>query len=112
MLVVAGLGNPGVQYALTRHNAGFMAVELLAARHGFPVWMAKFKGLASLGDIDGKRVLLLKPHTFMNLSGESVSAVLRFYKTGPNNLLVVHDELDFPFGEARLKRGGRSAGHK
>ena len=111
MWVVAGLGNPGVEYALTRHNAGFMAVDVLAARNGFGQFRRKFGGQVSEGVVAGQKALLLKPETFMNSSGDSIIQALRFYKLEPDRLIVVHDELDLPFGAVRQKAGGGTAGH-
>lgn len=110
MFLVVGLGNPGGRYAATRHNAGFMVVDELAARAG-AVFRAKFSG--ELGEIElaGKPALLLKPMTFMNSSGQSVRAASAFYKVSLEQILVVHDELDLPFGQQRLKQGGGDAGH-
>lgn len=111
MLVLAGLGNPGPQYAGNRHNVGFMAVDEIHRRHGFSPWTKKFQGLVSDGVIDGTKVLLLKPQTFMNLSGQSVGALLGFYKLPLSALSVFYDELDLPAGKVRVKIGGGSSGH-
>ena len=112
MILVAGLGNPGPRYEATRHNAGFRVVDRWVERHGGASWRDKFEGqLASVDCKSGERVLVLKPMTFMNLSGHCVRAAMSFFKIDPANLLVVHDELDLPFGEYRLKQGGGAAGH-
>ena len=112
MILVAGLGNPGPRYEATRHNLGFRVVDRWVERHGGISWREKFEGHIATATIDdGERVLLLKPMTFMNLSGHCVQATLSFYKLEPSQLLVIHDELDLPFGEIRLKQGGGDAGH-
>ncbi|TNB49335.1 aminoacyl-tRNA hydrolase [Martelella lutilitoris] len=111
MFIIAGLGNPGGQYAANRHNIGFMAVDAIAEKNGFSPWSAKFKGLISEGSLAGEKVLLIKPQTFMNLSGESVGEALRFYKLSVADLLVIYDELDLMPGKARIKTGGGSGGH-
>jgi PTH1 family peptidyl-tRNA hydrolase len=111
MLVFAGLGNPGAQYAGNRHNVGFMAVDEIHRRHDFSPWTKKFQGLVSDGMIDGVKVLLLKPQTFMNLSGQSVGAALGFYKLPLPSLTVFYDEIDLPAGKVRVKTGGGSGGH-
>jgi len=111
MQLWVGLGNPGAQYAGNRHNIGFMALDRIAADHGFGPWQGKFKGLLAEGRLGGARVLLLKPQTFMNLSGESVRAAAQFYKLGPEAITVFHDELDLAPGRLRLKQGGGHAGH-
>ncbi len=111
MVLFAGLGNPGVRHAGNRHNIGYMAVERIAGDHGFGPWRTKFQGLVSEGRLGGRKVLLLKPETFMNLSGEAVGAAMRFYRLGPADLTVFHDELDLAPGKVRLKTGGGHAGH-
>lgn len=112
MILVAGLGNPGPRYEATRHNVGFRVVDRWVERHGGASWRDKFEGqLATVDCKSGERVLVLKPMTFMNLSGHCVRAATSFFKIDPVNLLVVHDELDLPFGEYRLKQGGGAAGH-
>lgn len=109
--LVAGLGNPGPKYAENRHNVGFMAVDALARRWGAPGFRDKFQGDFAKVDVGGEDVVLLKPQTYMNLSGESVQRAMRFFRVDLGNVLVVHDELDLPFGVARLKVGGGIAGH-
>lgn len=111
MQLFVGLGNPGAKYAANRHNVGFMAVDRIAAEHGFGPWRDKFQGRISEGRLGAHKVLLLKPETFMNLSGDSVGAALRFYKLGPEAMTVFHDELDLAPGKVRLKAGGGHAGH-
>ena len=112
MKLFAGLGNPGAQYALHRHNIGFMAVDAIAAVHGFGAWKTRFQGLASEGRIGDHKVTLLKPATFMNDSGRSVGEALRFFKLDPADALTVfYDELDLEPGKVRVKHGGGAAGH-
>jgi len=111
MQIWVGLGNPGEKYAGHRHNIGFMAVDAIADAHGFPNEKSQFKGMASQGQIDGQKVLLLRPMTFMNESGQSVQAAMQFYKIPLENVTVFHDELDLNFGKVRLKVGGGIAGH-
>jgi peptidyl-tRNA hydrolase, PTH1 family len=111
MRLVVGLGNPGSRYARNRHNVGFLAVEAIARRHGFPAFRNRFKGVLSEGPIAGERCLLLKPQTFMNASGESVAEAARFYKIAPEDIVVIHDEIDLRPGKLRVKRGGGNAGH-
>lgn len=111
MLLFAGLGNPGAQYQNNRHNVGYMAAEAIARRHSFSPWTKKFKGLISEGNIGGEKVILLKPQTFMNLSGQSVGEALRFYKLEPSALTVFYDELDLVAGKVRVKIGGGAGGH-
>jgi hypothetical protein len=111
MKLWVGLGNPGARYAGNRHNIGWMAVERIAADHGFGPWRAKFQGAFCEGTLGGDKVLLLKPETFMNLSGQSVGEAMRFYKLTPADITVFHDELDLAPGKVRLKEGGGHAGH-
>jgi len=111
MLLFAGLGNPGAKHAGNRHNVGFMAVDRIASAHGFGPWRARFRGQLAEGRLGGEKVLLLKPETFMNLSGESVGEAMRFYKLAPDALTVFHDELDLPPGRLRGKTGGGHGGH-
>ena len=111
MHLVVGLGNPGPKYARHRHNVGFMLVERLAQRWGAGAFRDKHKGLLSKVSVGGEDAVLLLPQTFMNLSGESVQAVMRFYKVPLERVLVAHDELDLPFATLRLKQGGGAAGH-
>jgi PTH1 family peptidyl-tRNA hydrolase len=109
-LLVVGLGNPGREYARNRHNAGQMVVDELARRHGGS-WKSKFSGGLAEIRLDGHKVALLKPETFMNESGRAVGAAARFYKVEPGEVLVVHDEGDFDLGRLELKAGGGLAGH-
>ncbi len=115
MRLFAGLGNPGSKYAANRHNIGFMAVERIAADHGFGPWRAKFQGRIAEGKLGGMQVTLLRPETFMNLSGQSVAAAMQFYKLDaaldPGALTVFHDEIDLAPGKLKVKRGGGHAGH-
>jgi PTH1 family peptidyl-tRNA hydrolase len=111
MRLVVGLGNPGSRYAGTRHNIGFMAVDAIARRHGFAAFRNRFKGVVAEGVIAGERRLLLKPQTFMNLSGESALAAAQFYKIPLAEIVVIHDDIDLRPGKLRVKRGGGSAGH-
>jgi peptidyl-tRNA hydrolase, PTH1 family len=109
-LLVVGLGNPGREYAGHRHNVGWMVVDELARRHGGS-WKGKFSGRIAEVRVDGHRVGLLKPETFMNESGRSVGAAARFYKLEPDAILVVHDEIDLEPGRLQARRGGGLAGH-
>jgi peptidyl-tRNA hydrolase, PTH1 family len=111
MQLWVGLGNPGPQYAMHRHNVGFMAVDTLAEVHGFGPDQKKFQGWLREGRIGGTKVLLLKPATFMNESGRAVSEALRFYKLGTEALTVFHDELDLAPFKLKVKQGGGTAGH-
>lgn len=111
MQLFVGLGNPGGKYARNRHNIGFMAVDRIAADHSFGPWKTKFQGQISEGMLDGEKVLLLKPETFMNRSGQSVGDAMRFYKLEPGDVTVFHDELDLAPGKLRVKQGGGHAGH-
>jgi len=106
-----GLGNPGAKYAHNRHNVGFMALEQIAADHGFSPWRGKFQGAFSEGRLGREKVILLKPETFMNLSGQSVGEAMRFYKLEPEDVTVFHDELDLAPRKIRVKQGGGHAGH-
>lgn len=111
MKLWVGLGNPGPGYEGNRHNIGFMAVDRIAADHGFSGWKRGFRGEVADGRFGAERVLLLKPATFMNLSGESVRAALDFHKLAPADVTVFHDELDLAPGRCRVKPGGGHAGH-
>ncbi|MEN9410635.1 MAG: hypothetical protein RL216_2609 [Pseudomonadota bacterium] len=111
MKLFVGLGNPGAKYAGNRHNIGFMALDRIAADHGFSPWKHAFKGEIAEGRLGAGKVLLLKPATFMNLSGESVRAAMDFYKLTPADITVFHDELDLAPGKCRVKQGGGHAGH-
>jgi PTH1 family peptidyl-tRNA hydrolase len=109
--LIAGLGNPGPAYAANRHNAGFRTADVLAARAGARFKAGKFRALAAEGRLAGQSVTIIKPLTFMNESGGPVAGVGGFYRLGPEQLVVVHDELDLPFGTVRLKLGGGDNGH-
>lgn len=111
MKLIVGLGNPGAKYAGNRHNIGFMAVDRIAADHGFPPWKGKFQGQLAEGRLGVEKVLLLKPETYMNNSGQSVGEAMRFYKLTPEDVIVLHDELDLAPGKLRVKTGGGHAGH-
>lgn len=111
MLLVVGLGNPGRQYSAHRHNVGFMVVDELASACRVDGFRSKFHGEYAKGELAGEEVVLLKPHTFMNDSGRSVQSAIAFFKPSIDRVLVIHDELDLPFGTVRLKVGGGHAGH-
>ena len=111
MKLFVGLGNPGRKFEANRHNIGFMAMDRIAADHGFAPWRARFQGEVSEGRLGSEKIVLLKPHTFMNLSGQSVGEAMRFYKLTPDDITVFHDELDLAPGKLRVKTGGGHAGH-
>lgn len=111
MLLWVGLGNPEPGMAKQRHNIGFMALDVIAARHGFSPWRQRFKGLVAEGTIGGVKVIGLKPLTYMNLSGEAVQAASAFYKLPISDITAFHDELDLVAGKVRVKQGGGAAGH-
>ena len=113
MKIILGLGNPDEKYTSTRHNFGFRVVEAFAQAYDFPKFKLekKFKAEISEGKLNNEKVLLVKPQTFMNLSGESAAALLSFYKPHIENFLVIYDDADIPFGEIRIREGGSSAGH-
>ena len=111
MKLWVGLGNPGAKYAGNRHNIGFMALDRIAADHGFAPWRSKFQGELAEGLLAGGKVLLLKPMTFMNLSGQSVAEAVRFHKLALTDITVFHDEIDLAPGRLRVKTGGGHAGH-
>lgn len=110
-MLVVGLGNPGERYAKTRHNVGFLVLERLAGRLGPCDWRSRFAGQCALAQRGDRRLVLLKPETFMNRSGQSVRSAATFFKIAPEDTLVVHDEIDLPLGSVKLKRGGGEAGH-
>ena len=111
MQLFVGLGNPGGKYERNRHNIGFMALDRIASDHGFGQWRSKFQGSLSEGRLGSEKVVLLKPETFMNLSGQSVGEAMRFYKLDPEDITVFHDEIDLAPGKLKVKSGGRHAGH-
>lgn len=110
-MLIVGLGNPGADYARTRHNIGFLAVEEIADRYRFGPWKNKFQGRVRDGIVDGAKSMILEPLTFMNDSGRSVLAAATFHKIPPQEIVVVHDDLDLPAGKVRVKRGGGHGGH-
>jgi PTH1 family peptidyl-tRNA hydrolase len=111
MLLLVGLGNPGPGHADDRHNIGYMAADAIVRRHGFGPFRAKFKGATADGTIADEKVAILKPATYMNLSGESVAAAAHFYKLPPEQVIVIHDEIDLAFTKVRVKQDGGSGGH-
>jgi len=111
MMVIAGLGNPGAEYENTRHNIGFMAIDSIYSRGGFSPWREKFKALLAEGIIDGKKIMLVKPQTFVNNSGEAIQPLMQFYKFFLDDLTVFHDDMDLAPGKIRIKTGGSSGGH-
>ncbi len=111
MLLLVGLGNPGARYVGNRHNVGFMAVEEIAKRHGIGPWRRRFQGVACEGPIEGQRVLLLLPGTYMNESGRAVAEAAQFYKIPAGDITVFHDEIELPPAKVRVKVGGGIAGH-
>ncbi len=111
MHLIVGLGNPGPKYQGNRHNIGFMAVDGIVRRHGFPPWRRRFQGEVSEGVLAGEKVLVLKPMTYMNESGRAAGEAMRFYNIDPAHLIVFYDELDLEPGRLRVKLGGGAAGH-
>lgn len=111
MLLIVGLGNPGPKYEKNRHNVGFMAVDQLIDRHNFSKSQKKFKSEVFEGKLGTEKILILKPQTFMNLSGEAVGEAMRFYKLSPDDIYVLYDELDLAPGKVRIKKGGGHGGH-
>ena len=111
MLLLVGLGNPGPKYERNRHNIGFMAVDEIVRRHGFQPGRARFQAIVSDGNLSGRKVLAMKPTTFMNESGRAVGEAVRFFKLSLDQVVVIHDELDLAFGKVRAKRGGGHAGN-
>lgn len=109
--IVCGLGNPGAEYRYTRHNAGFLAIDYVAERCSVKIDRLKFRALTAEAVIGGKRVLLMKPETFMNSSGEAIGAAAAFYKIPPENVLILHDEISFEPGKMRIRRKGSAGGH-
>ncbi|MGG0240947.1 aminoacyl-tRNA hydrolase [Bacillus rhizoplanae] len=111
MKLIVGLGNPGREYELTRHNIGFMAVDELSKRWNIPLNEQKFKGLFGAGFVNGEKVILLKPLTYMNLSGESIRPLMDYYKIDIEDFVVMYDDLDIPVGKLRLRMKGSAGGH-
>ncbi|XP_032746559.1 peptidyl-tRNA hydrolase [Rattus rattus] len=111
MWFIAGLGNPGSQYQNNRHNIGFMAVDAIYQSFSFSPWSKKFQAEIANGLINGEKTFLIKPQTFMNLSGQAIGEALRFYKSDLNHLIIIHDELDLTPGKIRVKIGGGNNGH-
>ena len=111
MKLIVGLGNPGKEYAGTHHNCGFMVIDRLASKLNVDVDQNKFKGLYAKVKYHGEDIILLKPQTYMNLSGESVNAVMNFFKIDKEDLLVIYDDLDMPVGKLRLRKTGSAGGH-
>jgi peptidyl-tRNA hydrolase, PTH1 family len=110
--LLVGLGNPGREYRETRHNVGFMAIDRIGKACGISMMKVQSKAIVGLGQIEGHRVILAKPQTFMNLSGQAVGGLMHFYKIPPAHFVVAHDDLDLPFGTLRIRPGGGSAGQK
>ncbi len=111
MFLIVGLGNPGKEYENTRHNAGFMTVDALAQKFGFAPFKSKFDALIAEGKIGAEKVYILKPQTYMNLSGNAVVKAANFYKILPQNIIVIHDDMDLPLGKIKAKLGGGAGGH-
>lgn len=111
MYLIVGLGNPGSKYERTRHNVGFIAIDLLSAKFNIPVTKLKFKSLVGEGRIGGERVVLIKPQTFMNLSGEAVREAMQFYKAEHGRLIVIYDDIDLEAGRLRIRKQGSSGTH-
>lgn len=111
MKIIAGLGNPGEKYAFTRHNAGFLFMDYLSQKHNIQIDRLKFKSLLGQGMIGGEKVILIKPQTFMNLSGEAIAAALNFYKLTTDDLIVIYDDITIPTGRMRIRAQGSDGGH-
>lgn len=109
--LIVGLGNPGGQYDNTRHNAGFLVADELARRGGFSIRRVRFKALTAAAELGGQGVLVMKPTTYMNLSGEAVGEAARFYKLSPDHVLVISDDVDLPLGKLRIRKSGSAGGH-
>jgi len=114
MILIIGLGNPGLKFKNTRHNLGFEIVDIIKKENGFSIWQnkKKLKAKISQGKIDNQKIVLAKPQTFMNLSGQAVKSLMKFYKIPLKNLWVIHDDLDLELGKIKIKNDSRSAGHK
>ena len=111
MLLLVGLGSPGTEYARTRHNVGFMAVDEIAHRYSFTAFKPACQGLTAGGMLGTEKALILKPETYMNDSGKAVLAACSFYKLAPKDIIVFHDDMDLPVGKVKVKRGGSAGGH-
>lgn len=111
MRIVVGLGNPGPGHVFNRHNIGFLTADILVRRHEFGPWRARFHGLAAEGELAGEKIVALKPETYMNDSGRAVAAAAQFYKLQPEQVFVIHDEIDLVAGKVKVKQGGGAAGH-
>ena len=111
MKLVVGLGNPGEKYALTRHNIGFMAVDVIVNEFNSRTWQKKFNSLIRIHAIENSKILFIKPLTYMNLSGLAVQLAMNFYRISRENVVVFHDDIDIPLGTIRLKKGGSHGGH-
>ena len=111
MYIIAGLGNPGKKYENTRHNIGFITIDSLASKHNITVDKLKFKALVGEGRISGQKVILVKPQTYMNLSGESIQEVMNFYKVDPENLIIIYDDIDLDLGALRIRKSGSAGTH-
>jgi PTH1 family peptidyl-tRNA hydrolase len=111
MLLLVGLGNPGPRYARNRHNIGFMALDEVVHRYGFGPWRGRFQGRLAEGRVGGQKLLALEPQTYMNESGRAVGEALRFYRLSPEQVIVLHDEIDLKPGKVKVKRGGGPGGH-
>lgn len=111
MYIIAGLGNPGKKYEHTRHNMGFITVDKLAERNGIEICKSRFKGLTGEGTVSGEKVMLLKPQTFMNLSGDSVREAAAYYKIPGDHLIVIYDDIDIPLGSIRIRKSGGAGTH-
>ncbi len=111
MVLICGLGNFGKEYENTRHNAGFMALDFLFNKYGKGNFLKKFDGLIADGEILNEKIIFAKPETYMNLSGICIGKICKFYKIKPENVIVIHDELDIPLGKIKVKQGGGNAGH-
>jgi peptidyl-tRNA hydrolase, PTH1 family len=110
--LIVGLGNPGEQYRLSRHNLGFLSLDYLAKNHGLPSFKQRFDALFAKGKIGGEAAILAKPQTYMNLSGASLEKLAAYFKVEINDIIIIHDDLDLPFQTVRLKKGGGYGGHK
>lgn len=111
MFLIVGLGNPGSEYKGNRHNIGFMAADEFVRRYNFAAWRVRFNGETAEGTLDGEKIIILKPMTYMNKSGIAVRAAMDFYKIPVENIIVLHDELDLPVGKVKAKTGGGAGGH-